>query len=197
MKLEEAEKYATQVIEAIRDLCETILVVGSIRRRRPEVNDIDIVVIPDYSDYRIPDLLHNTTQITRVNPDETWTKNLPKVLNEKLHARIIRKGPELITIELPDEKGQFSTLDPKGFFVFIQIDIYRARKETWGVLTLIRTGSKEHNVKLCSCAKDMGYKLSAKDGVTFGARVIASETEEEIFKALGMEYVPPEHREVI
>jgi hypothetical protein len=46
LKLEEAEKCAAKVTDTIHFLCEKVLVVGSIRRRRPEVNDIDIVVIP-------------------------------------------------------------------------------------------------------------------------------------------------------
>jgi len=37
--------------------------------------------------------------------------------------------------------------------------------------------------------------LSAKQGVIKDGQVIASRTEEEIFKALDMNYVPPEDRE--
>jgi DNA polymerase/3'-5' exonuclease PolX len=48
MKLEEAEQLANQIVQSIKHLCdhEHIMVVGSIRRRRPEVKDIDIVLIP-------------------------------------------------------------------------------------------------------------------------------------------------------
>ena len=194
MKLEEAEKYAKQVTDAISSLCEKTLVVGSVRRRRPEVNDIDVVAIPDYSDYRIPDPLHNTTQITRMKPDETWKKNILKVVFEKLHASVVKAGPELITVTLPHQAG--SSIPFGVRYANVQVDIYRATPKTWGVLTLIRTGSKEHNIKLCSRAKGMGLMLSAKDGVVYEGRVIASETEEDIFKALGMDYVPPEKREL-
>jgi DNA polymerase/3'-5' exonuclease PolX len=38
--------------------------------------------------------------------------------------------------------------------------------------------------------------LSAKDGVVQEGRVIASETEEDIFKTLRLEYLPPEKREI-
>jgi DNA polymerase (family 10) len=79
-----------------------------------------------------------------------------------------------------------------------QVDVYRARPETWGVILLVRTGSKDHNVKLCTLARSKGLKLSASEGlVTQGGfgQVIASKTEEEIFSALGLEYIEPNYRE--
>jgi len=93
-----------------------------------------------------------------------------------------KHGPKLMTYYHPREN--------------FAVDIYRATHETWGILTLIRTGSKEHNVKLCNRALSLGLKLSAADGVLKDGQVIASGTEEAIFKALGMGYVPPERREV-
>jgi len=48
MKLEEATKLAGQIVDSIKHLCdpEHIMVVGSIRRKKAEVADIDIVLIP-------------------------------------------------------------------------------------------------------------------------------------------------------
>ena len=48
MRLEEASVLAHDIVEAIKHLCDPgkIEVAGSIRRQRPEVNDIDIVLIP-------------------------------------------------------------------------------------------------------------------------------------------------------
>ncbi len=76
------------------------------------------------------------------------------------------------------------------------VDIYRATPETWGVLLLIRTGSIDHNIKLCSRAKRMGMMLSAKRGVIKDGNVVACEREQDIFRALDMRYIPPERREI-
>jgi DNA polymerase/3'-5' exonuclease PolX len=80
------------------------------------------------------------------------------------------------------------------------LDIYRARPETWGIILLVRTGSKEHNINLCCLAQSKGLKLSAAEGVLkpFGghASVLARETEEAVFAALGLSYIRPEDREV-
>jgi len=46
MKLEQAQGLAGQVLEAIRDHCERIEVAGSIRRKKSEIRDIDLVLLP-------------------------------------------------------------------------------------------------------------------------------------------------------
>ena len=44
--LERAEKIAEAVVKRLAPYCKKIQVAGSIRRRRPRVNDIDLVLIP-------------------------------------------------------------------------------------------------------------------------------------------------------
>jgi DNA polymerase (family 10) len=78
-----------------------------------------------------------------------------------------------------------------------QVDIYFATPETWATLLLIRTGSKESNIRLCTAAGARGWKLCATGSGLFdehGER-IAGDTEESIFIKLGMAYVPPERRD--
>jgi len=77
-----------------------------------------------------------------------------------------------------------------------QIDLYYASPETWATLLLIRTGSKENNIRLCSLAKKRGWHLAASGDGLFneaGER-IAGDTEESIFKALGLPFQRPEER---
>ncbi len=77
----------------------------------------------------------------------------------------------------------------------VQVDIYSTTPRKWGILSLVRTGSERHNIKLATRAKQMGLKFSAADGILAGGLVAASETEEEIFEMLGLPWVPPEERE--
>ena len=44
MELQEAQKFANQIVEHISPFCERIAVAGSIRRRKPIVRDVDIVL---------------------------------------------------------------------------------------------------------------------------------------------------------
>lgn len=47
MELQRAQEIADSVVERFRPLCLKIEVAGSIRRRRPFVNDVDLVLIPE------------------------------------------------------------------------------------------------------------------------------------------------------
>lgn len=78
------------------------------------------------------------------------------------------------------------------------LDLYYATPETWGITMLVRTGSAAHNIKLTQVAQRMlpARALRVSQGIVDTAgRVIASQTEEEIFKALGITFVRPEDRE--
>ena len=57
------------------------------------------------------------------------------------------------------------------------------------------TGSKAHNIVLRDKALERGWKLNEYGLFDPDDRPIAGATEEEIYKALGMAYVPPELRE--
>jgi len=154
MDLQQAKIIADNFVSEIKEFCERIEITGSTRRKKPEVNDIDIVLIPKLKEH----LIQRIRKISRVEI----------------------QGKKLIRTEYSD----------------IQVDIYFATKETWGILFLVRTGSKEHNIKLCQRAIDKGMKLSSEKGLMKNGKVIASKTEEDIFKGLEMDYVKPEEREI-
>lgn len=46
MKLQEAIMIASAVYNRLRPHCKQLEVAGSVRRKKPEVNDIDFVLIP-------------------------------------------------------------------------------------------------------------------------------------------------------
>jgi DNA polymerase (family 10) len=56
------------------------------------------------------------------------------------------------------------------------------------------TGSKEHNIALRGRAKTMGMKIN-EYGLFTGERPIPCQEEEEIYRALGLSFIPPELRE--
>ncbi|HDD70617.1 MAG TPA: DNA polymerase/3'-5' exonuclease PolX [Candidatus Woesearchaeota archaeon] len=75
----------------------------------------------------------------------------------------------------------------------IQADLRVLQKETFGSGLQYFTGSKDHNIELRRIAIKKGYKLS-EYGLFKGKIRIAGRTEEEIYKNLGMQYIPPELR---
>jgi len=68
------------------------------------------------------------------------------------------------------------------------------REEEFGAALLYFTGSMEFNVELRRLARSKSMKLNEYGLYKNGER-IASKTEKEIFKALGLEYIQPELRE--
>jgi DNA polymerase (family 10) len=178
MRLEDALPKAEKVRAVLQPLCERVCIAGSIRRLKSEVNDIDIVALPKSLD--LPGALGGTAHFSE---SQVWKDLIPKAL-VKWGLRLEASGQELLRLSFP--------------LTALQVDIYRARAETWGVILLVRTGSKEHNVKLCTLARSKRLKLSANEGVVtqegFG-QIVASKTEEEIFAVLGLAFVEPKDRE--
>ncbi|HKY51978.1 MAG TPA: DNA polymerase/3'-5' exonuclease PolX [Candidatus Limnocylindria bacterium] len=81
----------------------------------------------------------------------------------------------------------------------LQIDLRVVPPESWGAALLYFTGSKEHNVRLRGHALKKKLLLNEYGLYRVGAEArgqeIASRTEEDIYSALGMDWIAPELRE--
>ncbi|MEM1513298.1 MAG: DNA polymerase/3'-5' exonuclease PolX [Candidatus Thermoplasmatota archaeon] len=76
----------------------------------------------------------------------------------------------------------------------LQVDLRIVDKESFGSALQYFTGSKEHNIELRKIAIKKGYKLN-EYGLFENDLRIAGENEEEVYKKLGMQWIPPELRE--
>ena len=77
-----------------------------------------------------------------------------------------------------------------------QIDVRVVAPAQLGAALLYFTGSKGHNIKLRQRALARGWTLNEYALAELeGGKVLASETEEEIFHALGLPFIPPVLRE--
>ncbi len=113
------------------------------------------------------------------------SKNASKVMNVFTTlpevGRVLAKGPTKSTVVLKNN---------------LQADVRVLEEKSFGAALQYFTGSVEHNVELRRIAIEKGYKLSE-----YGLferktnKLIAGKTEEEIYKKLGLRWVPPEIRE--
>lgn len=165
----EVEPLAFKILDTIGPYCLRCDIAGSFRRQKQTVNDLDIVV--------------------QLKPIPLYWLQIIKLIRSEFDALTVKQGDKLATLNVP-----FASKQGQGY---VQVDLYRADPDTWGILLLVRTGSKEHNVKLCNLAISKGLRLQYSVGLTdkYG-NVVAGRTEEEVFAALGMPYVVPEDREV-
>jgi DNA polymerase (family 10) len=78
----------------------------------------------------------------------------------------------------------------------LQVDVRLLPSSSYGAALQYFTGSKMHNVSLRQRALKLGYTLSEWALARLDNNsVVAAETEESIYAALGMDWMPPEMRE--
>jgi DNA polymerase (family 10) len=166
--IDTAEDAAEKLLSHIRALgkpIESVVPAGSLRRGKETVGDLDLLVT--------------------LAPG----KNSPKAI-EAISEHIL-KFPE-IGQTLARGENKVSFVLKSG----LQVDVRLLEKKSFGAALLYFTGSKEHNVVLRGRANKMGYTLNEYVLATLkGERPVASETEEEIYGKLGLDYIPPELRE--
>lgn len=165
-----------QVLDYVRQLPGVIRaeLTGSLRRRKETIGDLDVVCS---------------------------VKNASA--GEKITAEFVKfPGVERV---LGQGATKASILNKDG----IQIDLRVVPDVNFGAAVLYFTGSKEHNVRLRGLAQDKGmtlnewglYKLDEYDksekktAEAPAAKPVASKTEEDVYKALGLKYIEPEMRE--
>jgi DNA polymerase (family 10) len=94
-------------------------------------------------------------------------------------AEVLSKGPTRGTVIL--KSG-------------LQVDLRVLPEESYGAALQYFTGSKAHNIVIRRMAQEQGLKIN-EYGVFRGDKRIAGETEESVYQAVGLPWIPPELRE--
>ena len=180
-----ARGIAELFVNDIKDTCEQIEIVGSLRRQKYAVNDIDIIVIPKFIQEDDETLFGEPVQ----------TNLLDRRLSQFCFRESVPSGKGTLSLEAngPKIKRFIKSVDGED----VPIDIYISNKDTWWTLMLIRTGSKNHNIMLAKRAIEMHMQLKA-DGTGLlspGGSIIPIESEEHVFRLLNLPYRIPEDRE--
>lgn len=172
MELLKALNIAENIVRQLKPHCDRIEIAGSIRRKKPEVKDIEIVCIPK--------------QVQQTN----------------IFQEVIGSTPSPGFIELVsswekvkgDPKGKYTQrILPDG----IKLDLFMVNTDNWGLQLAIRTGSAEYSHKvLASTWVKRGYK--AEEGILYkkskpGIPVPVRE-ERDLFLLLNLTYKEPEQR---
>ena len=100
-------------------------------------------------------------------------------------------------LALPEVDQVIGSGDTKTSFLTregMQVDVRAVAPDQIGSALLYFTGSKAHNIALRQRAIDRGWLLS-EYGLFENNEVVASKTEEGIYRALGLEVIPPPLRE--
>jgi DNA polymerase (family 10) len=76
----------------------------------------------------------------------------------------------------------------------LQVDLRVVEAASYGAALCYFTGSKAHNIVIRRLGQEMGLKIN-EYGVFRGSTRIAGETEESVYAAVGLPWIPPELRE--
>lgn len=78
----------------------------------------------------------------------------------------------------------------------LQVDLRTLPAESYGAAWQYFTGSQAHNIALRDRAKRLGYKVNEYGVFSLSdEKIVAGETEEEVYRRLGLSWIPPEIRE--
>jgi len=159
---------ALAVIRKIKPVCERIHIAGSLRRKKPDVGDIEIVCIPKEQS----DLLGNKYR------DASMISTILRENGCALH----KDGEHYKQINL----------------LHCMCDLFITTPECWGVIFMIRTGSADFSHKMVMQKQYGGYMpghLKVKDGRLWnGDTVLETPEEKDVFHAYGMDHIEPEMR---
>jgi DNA polymerase (family 10) len=147
-----------QLLNHLRDCTAVakIEVVGSFRRRRESVGDIDLLAISS-----------DSAQVMR---------------------RLVEYPRVAQTVGLGDTKSSVVLQDG------LQVDLRVVAEESYGAALVYFTGSKDHCVQIRRIAQRMELSLN-EYGLFRGKEPVAGRTEDEVYRALGLEWIAPELRE--
>lgn len=112
----------------------------------------------------------------------------------------ISKKPAVVMgyfVEMPEVERIYAHGETKSAVKLksgLDVDLRVVPRESYGAALNYFTGSKDHNVALRKIAIKKGYKLN-EYGLFRGREQVAGGSEDEIYKALGMDYIEPELRE--
>lgn len=94
-------------------------------------------------------------------------------------AAVISQGSEKLSVRL--QSG-------------LQVDFRFCDAANWGAAVFYFTGSKDHNIAVRRIAQEHDWKLN-EYGLFSGEDRMAGKTEQEVYAALGLQWIPPELRE--
>lgn len=187
----QALKIAESLVETFRPACDRIEIQGSLRRLKPEVKDIDLLVIP------------NLTSLPQ--PRAVFGQPVPKIYKTALD-KIIGEMEEQGSIRLEkigDHQKRFYVLNAG-----ISVELYLVLPPaTWGVRSVIRTGPKEFSHwcvtrKRSNGGLPNGYRV--QDGAVWkgekevkdlaGEQPVGFDSELDFLNFLGLGWVEPSER---
>jgi DNA polymerase/3'-5' exonuclease PolX len=180
--LEIAMLVADEIVAILKPDCQRIAILGSLRRQKPQVGDIEILFSPKYEERRAG--LFDTVR---------------ESLSEEAIQRLLDTD---FLSQRPNVNGGFTWGRLNKLAIHrnsgIPVDLFcEPDVRDWPRSMAIRTGPKEFNIELMATAPKVGYIAhaygEALHKASNGERFIV-ETEREFIEVCGLKYLEPKDR---
>ncbi|GAJ01382.1 unnamed protein product [marine sediment metagenome] len=170
MELLKAKAIAEQIKAILESSCARVEIAGSVRRRKPYPNDLELLCIPKYVD----------------GVDRLDAKIKTMIYYDMLGYRLNKLGSKVygpknkLLVHIPSRIG---------------VDVFSTTPECWPVALVVRTGGKTTNQRIAMAALRKGWRLRAYgSGFDTPDGVICCLSERAVFELVGLRYLEPWER---
>jgi len=170
---------AKELCDALKPVCERLIVAGSLRRRKPDVGDVEILFVPKVEE-RSADLFGAI--VAHSLADEA----LAAMLDAGTLARRLLAGDRTAW----GAKNKLATHAATG----MPVDLFATTEDSWWNYLVCRTGPADSNTRIATRAKEAGYQWNPYGpGFTHLATgdVSPMRSEREVFEFVGLPYLDP------
>lgn len=166
MNLATAKQVADSAIDLLCEHTERIEVAGSVRRQKPEVKDVELVVLPKKSfDAAMLMLVERNTFYWAAYEDKNGKTGY-------------RKGPRY-----------FGIVHKR-----MRVEVFTADRDNLGFIMWLRTGPADSNASVMRAVKDAPFRFEGGYGWLGNAK-LALPDEAALFALLGLPFLEPDNRE--
>lgn len=177
---------AKLLCDALAPACARLIVAGSLRRRRPDVGDVEILYVPKFATEQAD--MFSTREANLVD----------RILTDWLAGDVLAKRPSVTGGFAWGEKNKLAVHTATG----MPVDLFTATESNWFNYLVCRTGGAENNVRIAQAAQARGWKWNPYgDGFSRGGPLTGRPvethpvaSEREVFEFAGLPYLEPWQR---
>jgi len=190
---DEAIKKALTMKPILKPACKRIEIAGSLRREKQEVGDIELVAIPKL------EIIEKEIRSTGLN--KYFAKKRTESYRTRTQINCLEEKIEQLTASGTIKEFIKNGEKFKSFIAFgMQVDLFITTKNQWGVIFMIRTGSKDYSHQfMIELNRGKKYKIQkghlwALDSQQRPKKIIPTRSEFQLYSIVGLPYKVPKDR---
>ena len=181
--LDLAREVALEMSALLAPTCVRLVIAGSVRRGKATVGDVELMVVPKWENRRDSRSLFG--DVERVNLLDELLGNSDRILAPRKN----KLGRETIGNQIKLYRHSKTQ---------IPVDVFVTQSASWWNYLVCRTGPSESNIRICQAARQRGWKWEPySPGFVredYSERSAEMDSEEAVFRFVGLEYLPPDKR---